>query len=187
MRCANRSLIFDGEGVLIATYDKIHLFEAALTDGESWREADIYVAGQQAVCVETPAGLLGLATCYDMRFSALFETYSRVPVDIIALPSAFTAQTGEAHWHTLLRARAIETQAFVIAAAQTGHHPDGRHTYGHSLVVDPWGRVILDLGDAVGIGFCDINCAAIFSAREQIPSLRNKVEFAPPQTEGLRR
>lgn len=178
-RCANRSLVFGPDGTLAAWYDKIHLFEAALNGGESWREADKYVAGDEPAMVRTPVGLLGLSTCYDLRFSALYHAYGGMLVDAIAVPSAFTATTGMAHWHVLLRARAIETQCFVIAAAQTGTHSDGRQTYGHSLVVDPWGSVLLDMGEAVGTGFCDLDMDIIGAARRQIPSLSNRKNFVP--------
>ncbi|WP_422061947.1 carbon-nitrogen hydrolase family protein [Sphingopyxis sp.] len=176
-RCANRSLIFAPDGELAAHYDKIHLFEAALDDGESWREADIYCAGDVLKTVQTPLGLMGLSICYDLRFPDLYHAYGSVAVDAVAVPSAFTATTGAAHWHVLLRARAIETQCFVVAAAQTGTHSDGRQTFGHSLVVDPWGDVLLDMGGEVGVAFCEIDRAAIDRARRQVPSLRNRSEF----------
>lgn len=179
-RCANRSLIFAPDGELAAHYDKIHLFEAALEGGERWREADIYAAGDALKAVQTPLGLMGLSICYDLRFPDLYYAYGSVPVDAIAVPSAFTATTGAAHWHVLLRARAIETQCFVIAAAQTGTHSDGRQTYGHSLVVDPWGHVLLDMGTEIGVAFCEIDRDAIDLARRQIPSLRNRSEFDLP-------
>lgn len=180
LRRANASLVFSPDGGLVARYDKVHLFEASLADGENWREADVYAPGDRLVTVPTPLGLLGLTTCYDVRFPAVFDTYSRVPVNVIAVPSAFTVQTGRAHWHVLLRARAIETQAFIVAAAQVGQHCDGRQTYGHSLVVDPWGEVLLDMGENIGLGFCNIDLAQLDSARRQIPALANKAEFLLP-------
>lgn len=180
LRRANASLVFSPSGGLVARYDKVHLFEASLADGESWRESDVYAPGDRLVTVSTPLGLLGLAACYDVRFPAVFEAYSNVPVDAIAVPAAFTAQTGRAHWHVLLRARAIETQAFVIAAAQVGQHRDGRQTYGHSLVVDPWGEVLLDMGEDIGLGFCDIDLAQLDGVRRQIPALANKAELLLP-------
>lgn len=183
LRRANASLVFSPDGRLIARYDKVHLFEASLADGESWREADIYAPGDRLVTVATPLGLLGLATCYDVRFPALFDAYSNVPVDAITVPAAFTAQTGHAHWHVLLRARAIETQAFVIAAAQVGQHDDGRQTYGHSMVIDPWGSVLLDMKEDIGIGLCDIDLSQLAHTRRQIPALMNKVQFRGPQKE----
>jgi predicted amidohydrolase len=182
-RRANASLVFSPDGGLAARYDKVHLFEAALADGESWREADVYAPGDRLVTVTTPLGLLGLATCYDVRFPAVFNAYSSVPVDAIAVPAAFTAQTGRAHWHVLLRARAIETQAFVIAAAQVGEHDDGRQTYGHSLVVDPWGSLLLDMEEDIGLGFCDIDLTQLRHTRRQIPALANKVKFLGPSVE----
>lgn len=177
-RRANASLVFSPDGIQIARYDKIHLFEASLADGERWREADVYAPGDKLVTVSTPVGLLGLTTCYDVRFPAVFDAYSRVPVDAIAVPAAFTAQTGRAHWHVLLRARAIETQAFIIAPAQVGRHVDGRQTYGHSLVVDPWGSVLLDMDQTVGLGFCQLDLTQLDAVRRQIPVFANRAEFS---------
>lgn len=180
LRRANASLVFSPDGELVARYDKVHLFEASLAGGESYREADVYAPGDRLVTVSTPLGLLGLATCYDVRFPAVFNAYSNVPVDVIAVPAAFTAQTGRAHWHVLLRARAIETQAFVIAAAQVGEHNDGRQTYGHSVVIDPWGSVLLDMEEDIGLGFCDIDLTQLSHTRRQIPALNNKAKFRGP-------
>ena len=180
LRRANASLVFSPDGGMVARYDKVHLFEASLADGENWREADVYAPGDRLVTVSTPLGLLGLATCYDVRFPAVFDAYSRVPVDAIAVPAAFTAQTGRAHWHILLRARAIETQAFIIGAAQVGQHCDGRQTYGHSLVIDPWGTILLDMGENIGLGCCDIDLAQLAHTRRQIPALANRAEFIRP-------
>jgi len=180
---ANRSMYFhsNSEGAVDpVTYDKIHMFDVELSTGETWRESKAYQAGDQVVCVErTPLGRLGLTICYDVRFPALFERLGRRQCDAIAVPAAFTVPTGKAHWHTLLKARAIEASAFVIAAAQVGMHEDGRKTYGHSLVVDPWGEVLLDMGsDAPGLGFCEIDPARIDEVRSQLPSLANKREIA---------
>ncbi len=165
----NRGFVIDGGGVVRARYDKIHLFDVDLPGGQSWRESAVYGAGTQAALVETPAGALGLTICYDLRFPALFTRLAEAGARIIAVPAAFTVPTGEAHWHVLLRARAIETQCFVIAAAQTGTHEDGRETYGHSLVVDPWGRVILDAGTAPGLYFADIDLDEVGQVRARIP------------------
>lgn len=177
---ANRSMVFaPGAGVPV-TYDKVHMFDVDLASGESWRESNAYEAGRDIVTVEdTPVGRLGLAVCYDMRFPALFGALGDRACDVIAIPAAFTRPTGEAHWHVLLRARAIEAQAFVIAAAQVGCHEDGRETYGHSLVVDPWGEVLLDMGgEAPGLGFCDIDLARINAVRAQVPALANRRQIA---------
>ena len=174
----NRSYVIDPYGVIAARYDKLHMFDVDLASGESWRESNAYRAGDEVVTAETPLGRLGLAICYDLRFPALFEVLGRRSCDAIAIPAAFTAPTGEAHWHVLQRARAIEASAYVIAAAQVGAHEDGRRTYGHSLVVDPWGEVLLDMGgDAPGLGFADIDPARIADARRQVPSLANRREM----------
>jgi predicted amidohydrolase len=179
---ANRSMYFDhrGEGpVAPVTYDKIHMFDVDLASGESWRESNAYEPGKKVVAVEgTPVGRLGLTICYDLRFPALFEELGNRRCDAIAVPAAFTKPTGAAHWHVMLRARAIEASAFVIAAAQVGKHEDGRETYGHSLVVDPWGEVLLDMGgDRPGLGFCDIDLDRIAEVRRQVPSLANRREI----------
>ena len=177
---ANRSMVFAPGAGEPVTYDKIHMFDVDLASGESWRESNAYEAGREVVTVEgTPLGRLGLAVCYDMRFPALFGALGDRKCDAIAIPAAFTRPTGAAHWHVLLRARAIEAQAFVIAAAQVGSHEDGRETYGHSLVVDPWGEVLLDMGgEAAGLGFCDIDLARIAEVRAQVPALANRREIA---------
>lgn len=173
---ANRSFYFDECYSDPVTYDKMHMFDVDLASGESWRESSAYQAGEEAVTVEnSPVGRLGLAICYDMRFPALFEELGNRRCDVIAVPASFTVPTGAAHWHVLLRARAIEASAFVIAAAQVGAHADGRTTYGHSLVVDPWGEVLLDMGgDSPGLAFCDIDLARIAEVRAQVPSLANR-------------
>ena len=156
------------------------MFDVDLDSGESWRESNAYKAGGGAVSVpDTPLGRLGLTICYDIRFPALFDALGRERCDVIAIPAAFTVPTGKAHWHVLQRARAIEASAFVVAAAQVGEHADGRRTYGHSLVVDPWGEVLLDMGgDAAGLAFCDIDLARIAEVRAQVPSLANRRQIA---------
>lgn len=179
---ANRAMYFDRNcpgPIDPVVYDKMHMFDVELSTGETWRESSAYEPGQKVVTVdETPLGRLGLTICYDLRFPALFEELGRRRCDAIAVPAAFTVPTGKAHWHTLLRARAIEASAFVIAAAQVGNHEDGRETYGHSLVVDPWGEVLLDMGgDKPGLGFCDIDLARIEEVRSQLPSLANRREI----------
>jgi len=175
-RWANRTVLFDAQGQVAARYDKIHMFDVELDTGESWRESAAYAPGEQVVTVEdTPLGRLGLTICYDIRFPALFEELGRRACDAVAIPAAFTVPTGKAHWHLLQRARAVEASAFVIAAAQVGEHEDGRTTYGHSLVVDPWGEVLLDMGgDTAGLALCDIDLARIAEIRKQLPSLANK-------------
>ncbi len=175
-RWANRTILFDDTGDVAARYDKIHMFDVELDTGESWRESAAYVPGEEVVTVDdTPLGRLGLTTCYDIRFPALFEELGRRRCDAIAIPAAFTVPTGKAHWHLLQRARAIEASAFVIAAAQVGDHEDGRSTFGHSLVVGPWGDVQVDMGgEAAGLQICNIDTGRIAEVRKQLPSLANK-------------
>jgi predicted amidohydrolase len=177
---ANRSFVIGPDGTIRARYDKMHMFDVDLASGESWRESSAYRAGDEVVVApDTPVGALGLSICYDLRFPALFEALTRRACDVIAIPAAFTVPTGEAHWHVLQRARAIEASAFVVAAAQVGEHEDGRRTFGHSLVVDPWGEVLLDMGgDAPGVGFAAIDLARIAEVRAQVPSLANRREIA---------
>ena len=177
---ANRAHYFRPDLGLPVTYDKIHMFDVELATGEAWRESAAYEPGREVVAVEnTPLGRLGLTICYDLRFPALFGELGNRRCDAIAVPAAFTRPTGAAHWHVMLRARAIEASAFVIAAAQVGLHEDGRETYGHSLVVDPWGEVLLDMGgDAAGLGFCDIDLLRIAAVRAQVPSLANRHEIS---------
>jgi predicted amidohydrolase len=178
-RFANRSFVIDAAGNIAARYDKLHMFDVDLATGESWRESSAYAPGDAVVTVATPAGLLGLAICYDIRFPALFEALGKARCDLIAIPAAFTVPTGQAHWHILQRARAIEASAYVVSAAQVGIHADGRETYGHSLVVDPWGEVLLDLGGAqAGLGFAEIDPRRIAEVRAQLPSLANKRPIA---------
>jgi predicted amidohydrolase len=173
-RWVNRAFVIDKTGEVAARYDKLHMFDVDLASGESWRESAAYAAGDRVVTVNTPVGRLGLTICYDIRFPALFEELGRQSCDVIAIPAAFTVPTGEAHWHLLQRARAVEASAFVVAAAQTGHHADGRDTYGHSLVVDPWGAVLLDMGTAPGLGFAEVDPQRIAAVRAQLPSLANR-------------
>ena len=179
-KLANRSIIISPDGTIAARYDKMHLFDVDLASGETWRESSAYVGGEQPVVVQTPLGQMGLAICYDMRFPDLFSAYAKLGVDVLTLPSAFTVPTGEAHWHTLLRARAIESAAFVIAAAQCGVHEDGRQTYGHSLVVDPWGSILLDMGDLPALACVDLDLDAIKRVRQQIPVHANRRNIPSP-------
>jgi predicted amidohydrolase len=174
-KVANRGFVIDREGEIRATYDKIHLFDVDLPTGESWRESNVYSAGKGVVLVNgTPVGKLGLTICYDLRFPSLFARLAEADADVIAVPAAFTVPTGKAHWHILLRARAIEAGLFVVAAAQVGHHEDGRNTFGHSLVVDPWGEVVLDMGEERGVGFVDIELKRISDVRSRIPALNHR-------------
>jgi len=173
-RWANRAFVIDAQGQIAARYDKMHMFDVDLASGESWRESAAYRPGEDVVTVETPVGRLGLTICYDIRFPALFEALGQARCDCIAIPAAFTVPTGAAHWHLMQRARAVEASAFVISAAQTGQHADGRQTFGHSLVVDPWGDVLLDMGTQAGLGFAEIDPARTAAVRRQLPSLANK-------------
>lgn len=174
-KVANRGFVVDRGGIVRARYDKIHLFDVDLPTGESWRESSVYRAGDNVVLVNgTPLGKLGLTICYDLRFPMLFARIAEADADVISVPAAFTVPTGRAHWHTLLRARAIEAGLFVVAAAQVGRHEDGRHTFGHSLVVDPWGEVLLDMEEDVGIGFAEIDLARIPEVRSRIPALNHR-------------
>jgi predicted amidohydrolase len=174
-KIANRGFVIDRAGVVQARYDKIHLFDVDLPTGESWRESAVYRAGEKAVLINgTPVGKLGLTICYDLRFPMLFARIAEANADVISVPAAFTVPTGRAHWHTLLRARAIEAGLFVVAAAQVGRHEDGRQTFGHSLVVDPWGEVLLDMGEERGVGFAEIDLTRIPEVRSRIPALNHR-------------
>jgi predicted amidohydrolase len=174
-KVANRGFVVDREGQIRARYDKIHLFDVDLPTGESWRESAVYSAGEGVSLVNgTPVGKLGLTICYDLRFPMLFARIAEAGADVISVPAAFTVPTGRAHWHVLLRARAIEAGLFVVAAAQVGRHEDGRQTFGHSLVVDPWGEVLLDMGEETGVGFAEIDLSRISDVRSRIPALNHR-------------
>lgn len=173
-RLANRGFVIDAAGAVRARYDKLHLFDVDLPTGESWRESSTYAAGEVAVVAETPVGKLGLSICYDLRFAALYAALSEAGATLLGIPAAFTRPTGAAHWHLLQRARAVESAAFVIAAAQTGMHEDGRETFGHSLVVDPWGEVLLDMGTAPGVGFVEIDYGRLADVRARVPVLSHR-------------
>jgi len=173
-RFANRAFVIDPSGAIVARYDKIHMFDVDLATGESWRESAAYRPGEQVVTVDCPVGKLGLAICYDLRFPALFNELGDRSCDAITIPAAFTVPTGIPHWHVLQRARAIEASAFVISPAQTGVHADGRETYGHSLVIDPWGEVLLDMGTEAGLGFATLDLSRLADVRRQVPSLVNR-------------
>jgi predicted amidohydrolase len=179
-KLVNRGFVIDGQGELRARYDKIHLFDVDLATGESWRESAMYQAGREAVVVaDTPVGRLGLTICYDLRFPALFERLSEAGAEVISVPAAFTVPTGKAHWQVLLRARAIEAELFVVAAAQAGQHEDGRETYGHSLVVDSWGEVVLEMGGEPGLEFAEIDLARIAEVRARIPVHQHRRTIDP--------
>jgi predicted amidohydrolase len=174
-KLANRGFLIDPAGLIQARYDKIHLFDVDLPTGESWRESATYRAGEGAVVVDgTPLGRLGLTICYDLRFPELFSRLAEAGAWAIAVPAAFTVPTGRAHWEVLLRARAIEAEVFVVAAAQSGRHADGRETYGHSLVVSPWGEVLLDMGEETGVGFAEFDLSLVDEVRKRIPSLAHR-------------
>ena len=183
-RLVNRGFVIDDKGGIRARYDKMHLFDVDLPTGESWRESASYGGGEGPVVVDTPAGKLGLSICYDVRFPDLYRALTGAGATILSVPAAFTVPTGEAHWHILLRARAIEAGVFLVAAAQAGHHEDGRETYGHSLVVDPWGKVLLDMGSEPGLGFADIDPAQVDEVRSRLPAIRHRREIGEPALMG---
>ena len=176
-KAANRSFLIDRRGEVVARYDKIHMFDVDLAGGESYRESDTYRPGELAMIADLPWGRLGLTVCYDLRFPALYRALAEAGASFLAIPSAFTRQTGEAHWHVLQRARAIENGCFVLAAAQGGKHENGRETYGHSLVVDPWGRILAEGGTELGVVMAQIDPSEIVAARSRIPSLHHGRRF----------
>ena len=179
-RAANRAFLFGPRG-RVATYDKIHMFDVDLDGGESWRESAVYRPGTRAVVADMDEARLGLGICYDVRFPALFRAQAEAGATVLTAPSCFTRQTGRAHWHVLQRARAIECGAFVVSAAQGGRHEDGRETYGHSLIVSPWGEVLAEVeGDEPGIAVADIDVSAAHAARAKVPNLVNVRAFDPP-------
>jgi predicted amidohydrolase len=178
-RIANRAFVFGPDGTLIARYDKIHLFDVDLPGGESWRESAVYHPGDRAVVVDLPWLRLGVSICYDVRFPHLYRAQAHAEAAALTAPAAFTRQTGEAHWHVLQRARAIENGAFMISAAQAGRHADGRETYGHSIMVSPWGEVLAEAGgDGPEVIVAEIDPAKSAEARQRIPALRNERPFA---------
>jgi predicted amidohydrolase len=179
-KLANRGFVIDDKGEVRARYDKIHLFDVDLPTGESWRESAMYVAGKSAVVVPgTPVGKLGLTICYDLRFAELFQRLSDAGAEVIAVPAAFTVPTGRAHWQVLMRARAIEAELFIVAAAQAGRHEDGRETYGHSLVADPWGELVLEMGGEPGLAFAEIDLDRIADVRARIPVHQHRRAIPP--------
>jgi predicted amidohydrolase len=184
-KAANRSFLIDRKGDIVARYDKIHMFDVDLANGESYRESRNYRAGEIAVAADLPWGRLGLTVCYDLRFPSLYRALAEAGCSFLAIPSAFTRQTGEAHWHVLVRARAIENGAFVLAAAQGGAHENGRETFGRSLVVDPWGRILAEGGTEPGVILATIDPAEVTAARAKVPSLQHgrRFELIEPMAE----
>jgi deaminated glutathione amidase len=176
-KAANRSFLIDRRGDVVARYDKIHMFDVDLANGESYRESRSYRAGDLAVVADLPWGRLGVTVCYDLRFPALYRALAEAGASFLSIPAAFTKQTGEAHWHVLMRARAIENGCFVFAAAQGGKHENGRETFGHSLVVDPWGQIIAEAATEPGVIIADVDPAQVAAARSRIPSLLNGRRF----------
>lgn len=177
-KVANRGFLFGPDGAKICSYDKIHMFDVDLDNGESWRESAVYSPGAVARMADLPFAKLGFAICYDVRFPELFKTQAQAGAEIISVPAAFTRQTGEAHWEILLRARAIENGVYIIAAAQAGVHEDGRETFGHSIIIDPWGRVLASAGGTgEAVILADVNIAAVKAAHDKIPNLRNGRAF----------
>jgi len=182
-RLANRSFLIDDQGRITAQYDKIHLFDVDLPNGEVYRESERIRAGAQAVLAPTPWGPLGMTVCYDLRFPQLYRDLAKAGAAMIGIPAAFTVPTGEAHWHVLLRARAIETGAYVFAPAQCGIHAGGRRTYGHSLIVSPWGEILAEAGDEPGTIATLVDFSKVAAARSMIPALRHDRDYARPQRE----
>ena len=176
-KAANRSFVIDRRGEVVARYDKIHMFDVDLADGESYRESRNYRAGELAVVTDLPWGRLGVTICYDLRFPALYRALAEAGASFFSIPAAFTRQTGEAHWHVLIRARAIENGSFVFAAAQGGKHENGRETFGHSLVADPWGEILAEGGSEPGLILADVDLAQVAAARSRIPSLLHGRRF----------
>ncbi len=179
-RISNRSLLISAEGKVVAAYDKIHMFDATLPSGTVIKESSAYRPGERAVIAATPWGALGMTVCYDLRFPQLYRALAQRGAAMLAIPSSFQRETGKAHWHVLLQARAIENAAFVIAPALCGDHPGKRTTYGHSLVVDPWGEVLADGGEGPGIVYADLDLAQVEKVRGMLPSLMHDRPFAPP-------
>lgn len=178
-RIANRTFLIDPNGFVTSKYDKIHMFDVDLKDGESYRESNTYRPGDAAIIADLPWGRAGLTICYDLRFPALYTDLANAGADIIGVPSAFTRKTGRAHWHVLLRARAIETGCWVFAAAQCGDHAAGRQTYGHSLIVDPWGEIVAEAGEEPCVIVAEVDPARVAEARRSVPSLANARRYSP--------
>ncbi|HXV23203.1 MAG TPA: carbon-nitrogen hydrolase family protein [Alphaproteobacteria bacterium] len=184
--CANRSFLFSPAGEIVARYDKIHMFDVDLADGESYRESATFRPGARAVVADLPFGRLGLSICYDLRFAYLYRALAHAGASFLSVPAAFTVPTGRAHWHVLLRARAIETGCYVFAPAQCGEHAEGRRTYGHSLVVSPWGEILAEGGEEPGVILAEIDPANVEEARRMVPALHHDRSYAKPG-QGARR
>ncbi len=179
-RVANRSLLLDSAGNIVSRYDKIHLFDVDIADGQTYRESATVQPGECAVLAPSPWGLIGMSVCYDLRFANLYRALAQGGASFLSIPAAFTWTTGKAHWHVLVRARAIESGCYVFAANQSGTHAEGRRTFGHTLIVDPWGEVLADAGEAVGFVMAEIDPAKVEAARRMIPALRHDRRFPPP-------
>ena len=179
-RLANRSFLLDDRGQIVARYSKIHMFDVQVGDGQTYRESNTYQPGEEAVLANTPWGVMGLTICYDIRFPYLYRALAQAGARVIFAPAAFTKVTGEAHWHVLQRARAIETGCFIVSAAQTGEHAEGRRTFGHSVIVDPWGRVVGDAGEDVGVVTAEIDLSEVDAARGKVPSLSHDRPVGEP-------
>jgi predicted amidohydrolase len=180
-KLANRSFLVDPSGAIVARYDKIHMFDVELDDGQTYRESALYQPGDETVLAPLPWGVLGMTVCYDLRFPHLYRALAQAGASFLSIPSAFTVPTGSAHWHVLMRARAIETGCFVFAPAQCGLHGEGRRTYGHSLIVAPWGEVLADAGEEPGFVMVEIDPASVAEARRKVPSLRHDRVFSRPE------
>jgi predicted amidohydrolase len=185
-RMANRSFLIDLSGAVTASYDKMHMFDVDLEGGESYRESKNYRPGDRAVVTESPWGRIGMRVCYDVRFPYLYRALAQAGARILTVPSSFARTTGKAHWHTLLQARAIETGCYVLALAQCGDHEDGRQTYGHALIISPWGEIVADAGETPGVIVADLDLDAVDKARAMVPSLQHDRDFAPVTTDSIR-
>ena len=183
-RLANRGFLIDPDGTIVASYDKIHMFDVNVDDGNSYRESRSYRPGGEAVLADLPWGRLGLSICYDLRFPHLYRELAKAGADFLVIPSAFTRPTGRAHWHVLQRARAIETGCYVISAAQCGQHAGGRKTYGHSIIVDPWGAIVAEAEEDVGIILAEIDSDQVVEARQRVPSLEHDRDYSGPHLKG---
>jgi len=184
-KLANRSFLVDPAGAIVARYDKVHMFDVEIGDGQTYRESALYQPGGEAVVADLPWGRLGMTICYDLRFPYLYRALAHAGADFVSIPSAFTVPTGRAHWQVLMRARAIETGCFVLAPAQCGEHAEGRRTYGHSIIVGPWGEVLAEAGDEPGFVIAEIDTARVAEARRKIPSLQHDRAVAPPAARAL--
>jgi len=184
-KLANRSFLVDPAGAVVARYDKIHMFDVEIGDGQIYRESALYQPGGEAVVADLPWGRLGMTVCYDLRFPYLYRALANAGADFLSIPSAFTVPTGRAHWQVLMRARAIETGCFVMAPAQCGEHAEGRRTYGHSIIVGPWGEVLAEAGDEPGFVIAEIDTARVAEARRKVPSLQHDRAVAQPAAPAL--